>query len=214
MAPMPSTDDQREFTADEQEILLHIAYQSIRSGLESRQPAVISADAIPARLSAMRASFVTLHAEEKLRGCIGSLEPRTSLAEDVSFNAYAAAFRDTRFRPLQADELVTLSLQISVLSTPERLDFDSESSLLEAIRPGIDGLILQEQAFRSTFLPSVWESLPEPAQFVGHLKLKAGLAADYWSASIRVWRYTTESFAASVPAIRAKDRNQRVEMLK
>jgi AmmeMemoRadiSam system protein A len=214
MVPMSSTDDRREFTADEQGFLLRIAYQSIRSGLETSLPAAISADAIPARLSARRASFVTLHAEEKLRGCIGSLEPRTSLAEDVSFNAYAAAFRDTRFRPLQADELATLSLQISVLSTPEMLDYDSESSLLAAVRPGIDGLILQDQAYRSTFLPSVWESLPEPAQFLGHLKLKAGLAADYWSASIRIWRYTTESFAASVPAIRAQDRNQRVEMLK
>jgi len=204
---MSSTDDRREFTADEREILLRIAYQSIRSGLETRQPADVSTDAIPARLSARRASFVTLHAEEKLRGCIGSLEPRTSLAEDVSFNAYAAAFRDPRFRPLQADELDALSLDISVLGTPERLDFDSEPSLLGVVRPGIDGLILQEHDFRSTFLPSVWESLPDPAQFLGHLKLKAGLATDYWSTSIRVWRYTTESFGANVPAIRANDRD-------
>jgi len=214
MAPMSSTDDRREFTSGEREILLRIAYQSIRSGLESRQPAAVSIDGVPARLSARRASFVTLHAEEKLRGCIGSLEPRTSLVEDVSFNAYAAAFRDTRFQPLQADELDTLSLDISVLSKPEILDFDSESSLLGVIRPGIDGLILQEHHVRSTFLPSVWESLPDPARFLGHLKLKAGLATDYWSASIRVWRYTTESFGASVPAIRTNDRDYRVEMLK
>jgi len=214
MAPMSSTDDRGEFTTDEHEFLLRIAYQSILSGLETSQPAVISADAIPARLSARRASFVTLHAEEKLRGCIGSLEPRTSLAEDISFNAYAAAFRDTRFQPLQAGELVTLSLQISVLSPPEMLDFDSESSLLALVRPGIDGLILQDQAYRSTFLPSVWESLPEPAQFLGHLKLKAGFAADYWSASMRIWRYTTESFAARVSTIKAKDRDYRMDMLK
>ena len=128
-----------------------------------------------------------------------------SLVEDVSLNAFAAAFGDTRFQPLQANELAFLSLQISVLSAPERLDFDSEASLLAKIRPGLDGLILQEHAFRSTFLPSVWESLPEPAGFLGHLKLKAGLAADYWSTSIRIWRYTTESFAASVPAIRSNE---------
>jgi len=207
MAPMSSTDDLREFTTGEREILLRIACQSIRSGLQTRQPAAVSVDGVPDRLTARRASFVTLHAEEKLRGCIGSLEPRTSLAEDVSLNAYAAAFRDTRFQPLQADELDTLSLEISVLSRPEMLDFDSESSLLEVLRPGIDGLILQEHDFRSTFLPSVWESLPDPARFLGHLKLKAGLPTDYWSASIRVWRYTTESFGASVPAIRAKDRD-------
>jgi AmmeMemoRadiSam system protein A len=202
---MSSTDDQQEFTTGEREILLSIAYQSIRSGLQIRQPAAVSVEGVPASLSAKRASFVTLHAEEKLRGCIGSLEPRTSLAEDVSFNAYAAAFRDTRFQPLQADEIDTLSLEISVLSTAEILDFDSESSLLGVVRPGIDGLILQEHDFRSTFLPSVWKSLPDPAQFLGHLKRKAGLPTDYWSASIRIWRYTTESFGASVPAIRRND---------
>ena len=207
MVPMSSTDKGREFTTGEREILLRIAYRSIRSGLQTRQPVAVRVDGVPARLSARRASFVTLHAGEKLRGCIGSLEPRTSLAEDVSFNAYAAAFRDARFQPLQDDELDTLSLEISVLSTPERLDFDSESSLLEVIRPGIDGLILQEHDFRGTFLPSVWESLPDPARFLGHLKLKSGLATDYWSASIRVWRYTTESFGASVPAIRTNDRD-------
>jgi AmmeMemoRadiSam system protein A len=207
MVPMSSTDDQREFTTGEREILLHIAYQSILSGLQTRQPAAVSIDGVTARLSARRASFVTLHAEEKLRGCIGSLDPRTSLAEDVSFNAYAAAFRDSRFWPLQVDELDTLALEISVLSTPERLDFDSESSLLGVVRPGIDGLILQEHEFRSTFLPSVWESMPDPARFLGHLKLKAGLASDYWSPSIRVWRYTTESFGVSVPEIRGNERD-------
>jgi AmmeMemoRadiSam system protein A len=212
---MSSTEDQRqEFTAAEREMLLRIAYQSIRSGLEARQPAVIDANAYPATLSPRRASFVTLHAGEKLRGCVGTLEPRVSLAEDVNRNAYAAAFRDTRFQPLQADELATLSLQISVLSTPEIIDFDSEASLLASVRPGIDGLILQEHDVRSTFLPSVWESLPEPKQFLAHLKLKAGLAADYWSSTLRIWRYTTESFAASVPAIRAKARDYQVGMLK
>ncbi len=214
MAPMSSTEVRQEFTPGEQEILLRIAYQSIHSGLETRQPAAITVDGYPARLAARRASFVTLHAEGKLRGCIGSLEPRTSLIKDVSFNAYAAAFRDTRFQPLQADELDTLSLQISVLSTPEMLDFDSESSLLALVRPGKDGLILEEHDLRSTFLPSVWESLPDPSQFLGHLKLKAGLATNYWSASIRIWRYTTESFTASIPAIRVKDPDYRVEMLK
>jgi uncharacterized protein len=214
MAPMSSIEVRQELTPGEQEILLRIAHQSIHAGLVTCQPAAISADGYPARLAARRSSFVTLHADEKLRGCIGSLEPRTSLVEDVSLNAYEAAFRDTRFQPLQSEELDTLSLQISVLSTPEILDFDSESSLLALVRPGIDGLILQEHDLRSTFLPSVWKSLPDPAQFLGHLKLKAGLATDYWSASIRIWRYTTESFAASVPAIRAKDPDYRVEMLK
>lgn len=210
---MSSTENRQELSAGEQKILLRIAYQSIQSGLETGRPAAISAENCPARLSTRGASFVTLHAGDRLRGCIGSLEPRVSLVDDVNLNAFSAAFRDVRFQPLQSDELAILSLQISVLSTPEKLEFDSEASLLANVRPGVDGLILQEHAARSTFLPTVWESLPEPARFLGHLKLKAGLSADYWSASMRVWRYTTESFAASVSEIRGKDRNYPVEML-
>jgi AmmeMemoRadiSam system protein A len=197
---------------DEREALLLIAYESIHSGLDTRRPAIIDVAAFPQRLSAKRASFVTLQAEGKLRGCIGTLEPRMSLVEDVSHNAYAAAFQDVRFPPLQPEELATLSLQVSILSAPVPLDIDSETMLLARLSPGIDGLILQEGALRSTFLPSVWESLPEPERFLGHLKLKAGLAAHYWSATIRFWRYTTESFGASVPAIRKPSGGQRPEV--
>jgi AmmeMemoRadiSam system protein A len=197
-----------EFTADERETLLLVAYQSIDSGLDTRHPAAVDTSAYSSRLSSRRASFVTLQAAGKLRGCIGTLEPRLSLVEDVSHNAYAAAFRDMRFPPLQAFELAGLSLQISVLTAPAAFDIDSEAALLAQLRPGIDGLILEEQALRSTFLPSVWETLPEPANFLCHLKLKAGLAADYWSASIRFWRYTTESFAASSAVLSEKGGNQ------
>jgi AmmeMemoRadiSam system protein A len=203
-----------EFTADEQESLLLIAYQSIRSGLDTRRAAEIDVAAYPPRLSAKRASFVTLQAAGKLRGCIGSLEPRMSLVADVSHNAYAAAFRDPRFPPLRTDEISTLSVQVSVLSVPTLLDFESPSTLLAQLRPGIDGLILQERALRSTFLPSVWESLPDPERFLEHLKLKAGLPVDYWSTSIRFWRYTTESFAAGAAAIRGKSEVHRPAMPK
>lgn len=201
----------QEFTEDEHEALLLIAYESIHSGLDTRRPAAIDVAAFSPGLSAKRASFVTLQAEGKLRGCIGTLEPRWSLVEDVSHNAYAAAFQDIRFPPLQADELAALSLQVSILSVPAPLDIDSEAALLAQLRPGIDGLILQEGALRSTFLPSVWESLPEPERFLGHLKLKAGLAAHYWSATIRFWRYTTESFGAHASAIRVRGGDQRPE---
>ena len=212
---MSSTDDVRqEFTDAERELLLSIACRSIRCGLDTGQPPAIDIDSYPGRLSARRASFVTLHAGEKLRGCIGTLEPRVSLVEDINLNAYAAAFRDTRFTPLRVDELATLTLHISVLGTPVIIESDSESSLLAKLRPGIDGLILQEHDFRSTFLPSVWESLPEPEKFLGQLKLKAGLAADYWSSTVRIWRYTTESFSASVPDISETGRDYRVEVLK
>jgi AmmeMemoRadiSam system protein A len=207
-------EDRREFSATEQDLLLRIALASIQSGLETRRTVAIRNEGYPGILSDRRSSFVTLHAGDRLRGCIGSLEPWTTLAEDVSHNAYAAAFRDKRFQPLQAEELSTLSVQVSILSKPELLDVDCEASLLVKVRPGIDGLILQEHALRGTFLPSVWESLPEPTRFLDHLKLKAGLPVDYWSEWIKVWRYTTESFAATVPSIRGKDRDYLAEMLK
>lgn len=200
-----------EFTEDERETLLLVAYKSIHSGLDTRRSAVIDVAAFPPRLSAKRASFVTLHTEGNLRGCIGTLEPRRSLVEDVSYNAYAAAFQDIRFPPLQADELSALSLQVSILSVPAPLDIDSEVALLARLKPGVDGLILQEGALRSTFLPSVWESLPEPERFLSHLKLKAGLAAHHWSGTIRFWRYTTESFGAYASAIRERSGTQRTE---
>ena len=203
-----------EFAEAERNALLFIACQSIEAGLRTGRPAVVSADGYSSNLAIARASFVTLLVQRKLRGCIGTLEARTSLAEDVSHNAYAAAFNDTRFPPLSADELTTLTVQISVLSVPERMDFDSEATLLAQLTTGIDGLILQEQSHRGTFLPSVWESLPQPDQFLRHLKLKAGLADDYWSDTIAAWRYTTESFAAEVPAIKKNARDQRLYMLK
>jgi AmmeMemoRadiSam system protein A len=136
------------------------------------------------------------------------------LAADVSYNAWAAAFRDPRFPPLQSGELVALTIRISVLGEREEMRFDSEQALIKQLRPGMDGLILQEHTHKGTFLPSVWDSLPEPADFLMHLKLKAGLPARYWSDSMQAWRYTTETFGASVTAIRQAGRTHAAEMLK
>lgn len=183
--------------------MLGIALDSIVSGLESGKPLRLSPRALPDSLAELRACFVTLEQEGELRGCIGSLEPRTTLGEDISHNAWAAAFRDPRFKPLQAGEIDTLTIQVSVLGRTEAIDFDSEADLIRQLRPGVDGLILQDRNARGTFLPSVWKSLPDPVQFLSHLKLKAGLPVDYWSASLQMWRYATESFTASVADIRA-----------
>jgi len=145
-------------------------------------------------LNAAGASFVTLHIGEELRGCIGSLQAHRPLICDVAENAFSAAFRDPRFPPLKEAELKNISLDISVLSQAERVVFDSEQDLLNGIRPGVDGLILKDGNYRGTFLPSVWESLPDAGQFLKHLKLKAGLPSDHWSDTLEVWRYTTECF--------------------
>lgn len=175
--------------------LLQVARASIAHGLREGRPLPVNpADYEPA-LQARRASFVTLNERGQLRGCIGHLEAIQPLVADVAENAFSAAFRDPRFPPLSAGEFDELTIHISVLSPAEPIHFRSQADLLRQIRPGIDGLILEEGMHRGTFLPSVWEELPDPAQFLAHLKLKAGLPADYWSDTIRVYRYTTESFS-------------------
>ena len=184
------------YSAAERSALLRVAHASIAVGLVTGKPLVINVADYPAPLTEKRASFVTLTHTGALRGCIGTLEACRMLAEDVARNAFAAAFRDPRFSPLQQQEFAGLDIQISVLGTPEPLAFTSERELLKNLRPGVDGLILQEQDIRGTFLPSVWESLPQPVDFLNHLKMKAGLPAGYWSETVRVWRYTTESFSA------------------
>ena len=182
------------FNADERALLNEIALASIQQGLQTSRPARVNQAALPEKLRQPGAAFVTLNRNGQLRGCIGSLEARRPLAEDVAENAFAAAFRDPRFPPLQANEQAGLSVHISVLGQPEPMQFDSEADLLRQLRPGKDGLILEDGHHRGTFLPSVWESLPRAEDFLRHLKQKAGLPPDYWSDSIRVSRYGTESW--------------------
>jgi AmmeMemoRadiSam system protein A len=177
-------------------LLLDTARGSIEYGLSHGLALPVAPDEHPP-LDASGASFVTLHRDGELRGCIGSLEAYRPLLLDVTENAFAAAFRDPRFAPLKRTELEALSVDISVLSQPETVAFTSRAELLDLMRPGIDGLILQEGGKRGTFLPSVWKSLPDKDDFLRHLALKAGLPPAHWSDSIRVWRYTTESFGDS-----------------
>ncbi len=113
---------------------------------------------------------------------------------DIAENSWAAAFSDPRFPPVNKGELERIEIHLSILSKPELIRFSSEENLISQLRPGIDGLILEEGLHRGTFLPSVWESLNEPALFLAHLKQKAGLPTGYWSDNLKVLRYTTESF--------------------
>lgn len=136
------------------------------------------------------ACFVTLNQRGVLRGCIGTLEVRRSLLEDVKANALAAAFHDPRFSPLTAQELDVTSMEVSVLSPVQTMAFCSEADALSQLRPGIDGVVFAFGHHRSTFLPQVWEQLPDPKTFMAHLKRKAGLAADFWADGITLQRYT------------------------
>jgi hypothetical protein len=178
-----------------QQTLLELARASIRQGFTHHRPLAVDPAAYPPALRAERAAFVTLNRGGRLRGCIGHLEACQPLVQDVAENAYAAAFRDPRFPPLTPDEFEEIAIHVSVLTIPEPLEIASEDDLITRLRPGVDGLILEDGLHRGTFLPAVWDSLPRPAQFVGQLKLKAGLPLGYWSDRIRVSRYTTESFA-------------------
>ena len=143
----------------------------------------------PAWLQQAGASFITLTLDGKLRGCIGSLAAHRPLGDDVAENAKRAAFQDPRFPALTRDEWPRCRVEVSLLSAPKPLSFADEADLLAQLRPGEDGLILDGDGRRGTFLPQVWESIPEPRQFLAELKRKAGLPADTPAARCRVWRY-------------------------
>ena len=145
-------------------------------------------------LRELGASFVTLKLEGDLRGCIGTIDPHRPLGEDVAHNAIAAAYRDPRFPPVERDEIFRLAIEVSVLSAREPLEAGSESDLLARLRPQVDGVYLEYGSLAATFLPQVWESLPDPVDFLGELRRKAGLPPGFWHPGIRVSRYTVEKF--------------------
>ena len=179
-------------TKEHQQRMLDIAKSSIQHGFQTGKALKINLADYPAELTERRATFVTLHKHHQLRGCIGMLEAVRPLAEDIAENAFLAAFRDPRFPPLAEDEFGDLDIHLSILTPAEPVAFTSEQDLIAQLQPGVDGLILEEGRRRGTFLPSVWEQLPEPEQFLRHLKQKAGLAPDYWSENIKIFRYRTE----------------------
>lgn len=147
-----------------------------------------------AALAQPGATFVTLQRNGALRGCIGTLQAHRALGLDVRENAVAAAFRDPRFPALLASELAGLEVEVSLLSKPERLAVADEAQLIRVLRPGIDGVILDCEGKRATFLPQVWSMLPQPREFLARLRLKAGLPATSWSPALRVYRYGVEKW--------------------
>ena len=140
------------------------------------------------------ASFITLKREGRLRGCIGTLRAHRALVEDVKANALGAAFRDPRFKPLTADEFAGIAVEISVLSGLEPLRFADERDALRQLRVGIDGVVFQFGHHSGTFLPQVWDDYKEPAEFLAHLKYKAGLPPDFWDSEVKLARYTVSKW--------------------
>ena len=166
--------------------LLALARQAIAHRLGRAPAPVVPNDP---RLHEKGATFVTLTKDGDLRGCIGSLRRSRRLGEDVLANAVAAAMEDPRFAPLEADELDTVTVEVSLLSDPEYLEFAGEEALLAQLRPGEDGLIIFSGCRSATFLPQVWEQLPEPHQFLAALKHKAGLPTHREAAGLMAARY-------------------------
>jgi len=193
--PKMNSESGDELSLQQQQELLRVARESIQHGLKHRHAIHVDADAYDERLQQHGGSFVTLNKNGALRGCIGTLQPYQPLVNDVAEHARAAAFSDPRFPPLGVEELSDIVISVSVLGKPGVINFYDEEDLISQLRPLEDGLIFEEGGNRGTFLPSVWESLPEPRQFLQQLKRKAGLPADYWSDSLKISRYTTQSFS-------------------
>jgi hypothetical protein len=179
-------------TAHERQLLRSAAFQSVEFGLMQHRQMSVSSTDYPESLRVEKATFVTLRQGGELLGCIGTLRPHRPLVCDVVHNAYHAAFSDPRFAPLTAAHLPALDLHISILGPLERLQVSSEDDLLAQLRPGVDGLLVEEGDLAATFLPAVWTRLTAPRTFVRLLKEKAHLPADYWSPTLKAYRYTAD----------------------
>lgn len=185
----------KQINDQDRKTLIKLAKESINYALLNNLAKLgISIKQYSAELQQTKACFVTLEKHKQLRGCIGTLTARSPLVQEVVDSAYSAAFLDHRFPKVTLAEIPDLNIHISVLTKPEAITFTSEKDLLSQIKPNIDGLILRVGNLTGTFLPSVWEQIPNPQEFLQHLKNKAGLATNYWSDQVEVFRYATEMF--------------------
>lgn len=175
---------------DHGQILLPIARAAISQALNV--PA--HADESSSWLLEHGACFVTLTQNGELRGCIGTLEAHRSLLADVKGNAVSAAMHDPRFSPLLVEELDMTRVEVSVLSPPQPMTFLDEEDALGQLRPELDGVIFEYGAYRSTFLPQVWEQLPRAQDFMAHLKYKAGLSPHFWAEGVKLSRYAVQKW--------------------
>lgn len=178
--------------------LFSVIKQSIEKGLQGERLPLnssyfaLNSSEYSIEFSRPAATFVTLHYNEALRGCIGSLQAYRPLIEDIAGNAFSAAFHDPRFAPLAEHELAGLEVEHSILSTPKVIDnCQTQQALLDNLVPFEDGLIISDGQRRATFLPSVWTQLPDKSRFVEHLMLKAGISS--WSESILCERYSVSA---------------------
>lgn len=179
----------------EKKTLLQLARQSIELAVNRKPLPELDLSSYTPRLREDGASFVTLTENGELRGCIGTLEPYQPLVQDVCEHAVAAALEDYRFPPVQPWEVPLLRIEVSVLTLPEPLPYETPEELLSRLRIGVDGVILRDGVRRATFLPQVWEKVPDRAEFLSHLCVKMGARADLWKHKpLQVFTYQVEEF--------------------
>ncbi|MCG5529831.1 AmmeMemoRadiSam system protein A [Halorhodospira halochloris] len=189
-----SSTDRFDISPEQGKLLAKLARQAIAYRLETGKD-LPPASKLPEPLSKPGAAFVSLHKGEDLRGCIGSLLAKKPLVETTMEAAVDAALNDPRFEPVSREELDILTVKTSVLSDAEPIQAANDQELIEQLRPGEDGLILHDGKRRATFLPAVWENLPDPYEFLANLKAKAGLMPDHWSPTLHFARYTSITFS-------------------
>ena len=177
-------------TPQDRQALVNLARSAITAELD-KKAAVQRPQLLSESLKEKRGCFVTLHKKDQLRGCIGTIEPVRSLVDNVEENARNAAFRDPRFPALTADELPEIDLEVSVLTVPEILAYKDPADLKQKLVPGSHGVIISKGWHSATFLPQVWDQLPDPESFLSHLCRKAGMDGDCWQAAdvvVKVYR--------------------------
>ena len=189
-------------------VLLPIARATISAALGCVQ----QADERAIWLQEQGACFVTLTQDGELRGCIGTLEAHRTLLQDVIANAQAAAFRDPRFPALTAAELDKTQVEISLLSAMQPMQFSSERDALAQLQPNVHGVVFEFGSHRSTFLPQVWEQLPNVVEFMSHLKYNAGLPADFWAEEVRLSSYTVSKWKENDVLEKAESSGERLAM--
>ena len=185
-----------QLTQEEQEILLRLAREALERGVKGVELPPLDLSALPPKLREHGSCFVTVTLDGALRGCIGSLEPYQPLAEDVREHAIAAALRDPRFPPLTENELSGIKIEISRLTRPVIVEYIDADDLLSSLRPHVDGVILRDGPDqRATFLPQVWEKIPNPVDFLDNLCYKMGADPGLWrTRHLEVLTYQVEEF--------------------
>lgn len=184
-----------QLTPTERKFLLRLARQAIESAVGGAPAPSLNREALPEALLQPGASFVTLTIEGDLRGCVGALEAYQPLVDDVIEHSIAAATQDYRFPPLRPEELPKIKIEISRLTPPEDLEYRLPEELPDRLRPHVDGVTIFDGFHRATFLPQVWEKLPQPVEFLEHLCYKMGASPDLWRRKkLRVQTYQVEEF--------------------